>query len=178
MIEKQNIFLVGPMGAGKSTIGRQLAKFLNMNFYDSDLEIEKCTGVDISWIFDLEGESGFRIREEKMIQHLTQKKNIVLATGGGCVLSKFSRKYLVKYGIVIYLKITVEKQLIRIPLDKKRPLLNFLEKQKNKKKILENLANIRDPLYQSISDFIIDTNFKTPKIVVYQIVKLLKNFKK
>ena len=83
MAEKRNIFLVGPMGAGKSTIGRQLAQQLNMEFYDSDQEIEKRTGADVGWVFDLEGEEGFRDREEKVINELTEKQGIVLATGGG-----------------------------------------------------------------------------------------------
>lgn len=92
MAEKRNIFLVGPMGAGKSTIGRQLAQQLNMEFYDSDQEIEKRTGADVGWVFDVEGEEGFRDREEKIINELTEKQGIVLATGGGSVKSRETRK--------------------------------------------------------------------------------------
>ncbi|CUR53334.1 shikimate kinase AroK [Buchnera aphidicola] len=178
MVEKQNIFLIGPMGAGKSTIGRQLAKFLHMKFYDSDLEIEKRTGADISWVFDVEGEKGFRLREEKILNELTQKKNIVLATGGGSILSECAQKYFITRGIVIYLKTTIENQLIRIPSDKKRPLLNTKKTQKDKKKILENLAYVRNPIYKNISDIIVDTTSKNPKILVVQIFKILKNFQK
>ena len=94
MAEKRNIFLVGPMGAGKSTIGRQLAQQLNMEFYDSDQEIEKRTGADVGWVFDVEGEEGFRDREEKIINELTEKQGIVLATGGGSVKSRETRNRL------------------------------------------------------------------------------------
>ena len=109
MAEKRNIFLIGPMGAGKSTIGRQLAQQLNMDFIDSDSVIEDRAGADISWIFDLEGEEGFRKREERIINELTQLQGIVLSTGGGAVMSKESRNYLSARGIVIYLETTVDK---------------------------------------------------------------------
>ena len=101
MAEKRNIFLVGPMGAGKSTIGRQLAQQLNMDFVDSDAVIEERAGADISWIFDLEGEEGFRKREERIINELTQLQGVVLSTGGGAVMSKENRNYLSARGIVI-----------------------------------------------------------------------------
>ncbi|MGP1939440.1 MAG: shikimate kinase AroK, partial [Arsenophonus sp. ET-DL9-MAG3] len=106
MVEKRNIFLVGPMGAGKSTIGRQLAQQLNMEFFDSDQEIERRTGADISWIFDLEGEEGFREREEKIINELTKKQGIILATGGGSIKSKEIRNRLSSRGIVVFLETT------------------------------------------------------------------------
>gem|GEM_PF-6767393 len=104
MAEKRNIFLVGPMGAGKSTIGRQLAQQLNMEFYDSDQEIEKRTGADVGWVFDVEGEEGFRDREEKVINELTEKQGIVLATGGGSVKSRETRNRLSARGVVVYLE--------------------------------------------------------------------------
>lgn len=118
MAEKRNIFLVGPMGAGKSTIGRQLAQQLNMEFYDSDQEIEKRTGADVGWVFDLEGEEGFRDREEKVINELTEKQGIVLATGGGSVKSRETRNRLSARGVVVYLETTIEKQLARTQRDK------------------------------------------------------------
>lgn len=118
MAEKRNIFLVGPMGAGKSTIGRQLAQQLNMEFYDSDQEIEKRTGADVGWVFDLEGEEGFREREEKVINELTEKQGIVLATGGGSVKSRETRNRLSARGVVVYLETTIEKQLARTQRDK------------------------------------------------------------
>ncbi len=118
MAEKRNIFLVGPMGAGKSTIGRQLAQQLNMEFYDSDQEIEKRTGADVGWVFDVEGEEGFRDREEKIINELTEKQGIVLATGGGSVKSRETRNRLSARGVVVYLETTIEKQLARTQRDK------------------------------------------------------------
>lgn len=118
MAEKRNIFLVGPMGAGKSTIGRQLAQQLNMEFYDSDQEIEKRTGADVGWVFDVEGEDGFRDREEKIINELTEKQGIVLATGGGSVKSRETRNRLSARGVVVYLETTIEKQLARTQRDK------------------------------------------------------------
>ncbi|MGL5792789.1 MAG: shikimate kinase AroK, partial [Plesiomonas shigelloides] len=122
MAEKRNIFLIGPMGAGKSTIGRYLAQMLNMEFFDSDQEIERRTGADISWVFDVEGEEGFRVREEKVINDLTEKQGIVLATGGGSIQSRETRNRLSARGIVVYLETTIEKQLARTQRDKKRPL--------------------------------------------------------
>lgn len=111
MAEKRNIFLVGPMGAGKSTIGRQLAQQLNMEFFDSDQEIERRTGADVGWVFDVEGEEGFRLREEKIINELTEKQGIVLATGGGSVKSRETRNRLSARGVVVYLETNIEKQL-------------------------------------------------------------------
>jgi shikimate kinase len=111
MAEQRNIFLIGPMGAGKSTIGRHLAQMLHLNFYDSDAEIEKKTGADIAWVFDVEGEEGFRNREREMIDELTQKHGIVLATGGGAIILPENRGHLSARGIVVYLKTSVNKQL-------------------------------------------------------------------
>ncbi|SPY96404.1 shikimate kinase I [Proteus mirabilis] len=118
MAEKRNIFLVGPMGAGKSTIGRQLAQQLSMEFYDSDQEIERRTGADVGWVFDVEGEEGFRQREEKIINELTEKQGIVLATGGGSVKSRETRNRLSARGVVVYLETNIEKQLARTQRDK------------------------------------------------------------
>mgnify|MGYP002655880238 FL=1 len=172
MAEKRNIFLVGPMGAGKSTIGRQLAQQLNMDFIDSDAVIEERTGADISWIFDLEGEDGFRKREERIINELTQMQGIVLSTGGGAVLSKENRNYLSARGIVIYLETTVEKQFQRTKRDKKRPLLQDAE---NPRQVLEDLAKIRNPLYEEIADITLPTDEQNAKVMVNQIVDLIDN---
>lgn len=171
MFEK-NIFLIGPMGAGKSTIGRQLAQHLNMDFYDSDQEIEKRTGANIAWVFDIEGELGFRNREKKVISDLTEKKNIVLSTGGGSILSYTSRNFLITRGIVIYLQATIQQQLLRTQFDKKRPLLTNL--YKSDQYILENLAKERNPLYTSIADITIDTNNLNIKSIIHKILKILK----
>ena len=122
MAEKRNIFLVGPMGAGKSTIGRHIADQLNLEFVDSDQEIERRTGADIAWVFDLEGEEGFRLREESVIGDLTEMQGIVLASGGGSVMSQAVRNKMSARGIVGYLETPIEKQIARPQRDKRRPL--------------------------------------------------------
>ena len=170
MAEKRNIFLVGPMGAGKSTIGRQLAQQLNMEFFDSDHEIEKRTGADVGWVFDLEGEEGFRDREEKVINELTEKQGIVLATGGGSVKSKETRNRLSARGVVVYLETTIEKQLARTQRDKRRPLLQTEEPPRE---VLERLAQERNALYEEGADFVIQTDDQSAKVVANQIVKLI-----
>ncbi|QCI26146.1 shikimate kinase AroK [Buchnera aphidicola] len=170
MVAKRNIFLIGPMGAGKSTVGLQLSKELGMSFYDSDNEIEKRTGVDISWVFDVEGESGFRLREEKVINELTQMHKIVLATGGGSILSKNIRNILAARGTIIYLKVAIEKQLLRTNRSKHRPLLNTAE---SSEMVLKRLAKIRNPLYDEISDITINTNNKHARSIVSYIIQTL-----
>lgn len=170
MAEKRNIFLIGPMGAGKSTIGRQLAQQLNMEFFDSDQEIERRTGADITWVFDVEGEDGFRDREEKVINDLTEKLGIVLATGGGSVKSKETRNRLSARGVVVYLKTTIDKQLSRTQRDKKRPLLQT----DNPKDVLERLAQERNPLYEEIADITIEADEYTAKAVVNQIIQMME----
>ncbi|HDR1092173.1 TPA: shikimate kinase AroK [Pasteurella multocida] len=172
MAEKRNIFLIGPMGAGKSTIGRQLAQLLSMDFVDSDNEIEQRAGADISWIFDVEGEDGFRKREERIINELTQRQGIVLSTGGGAVLSKENRNHLSARGIVIYLETTVEKQYQRTQRDKKRPLLQEVE---DPRQVLEDLARIRNPLYEEIADITLPTDEQSAKVMATQIVDLIDN---
>ncbi|HDR0626966.1 shikimate kinase AroK [Pasteurella multocida] len=172
MAEKRNIFLIGPMGAGKSTIGRQLAQLLSIDFVDSDNEIEQRAGADISWIFDVEGEDGFRKREERIINELTQRQGIVLSTGGGAVLSKENRNHLSARGIVIYLETTVEKQYQRTQRDKKRPLLQEVE---DPRQVLEDLAKIRNPLYEEIADITLPTDEQSAKVMATQIVDLIDN---
>jgi shikimate kinase len=169
MIEQRNIFLVGPMGAGKSTIGRHIAQMLHLDFHDSDATIEKNTGADIAWIFDVEGEEGFRVRERKIINKLTQKKGIVLATGGGVIAQDENRNCLSARGIVVYLKTSVEKQLDRTKKDKRRPLLQLSDP---KSKLVE-LSEIRDPLYDEIADYIIETDEQSAKVVASKIITLL-----
>lgn len=167
MAEKRNIFLVGPMGAGKSTIGRQLARELHLEFFDSDAEIERRTGADIAWVFELEGEEGFRLREEKVIEELTENTGIVLATGGGSILSKESRNRLSARGIVVYLQTTIDKQLARTQRDKRRPLIAEAD---NPREVLENLADSRNALYEEIADVVVRTDDQSAKYVVDQII--------
>lgn len=170
MAEKRNIFLVGPMGAGKSTIGRHLAEQLHMDFYDSDQEIERRTGADIGWVFDVEGEEGFRKREEQVIGELTELQGIVLATGGGAIKSNVTRNRLSARGIVVYLETPIEKQLARTQRDKRRPLLQTEEDPRD---VLERLAGEREPLYQEVADYVVHTDEQSAKLVANQIVQLL-----
>ena len=171
MAEKRNIFLIGPMGAGKSTIGRQLAQMLGMEFMDSDSVIEKRAGADIDWIFDVEGEAGFRKREERIINELTQGQGVVLSTGGGSILSKDNRNVLSARGIVIYLETTIDKQFERTQRDKKRPLLQ----NDDPRKTLEELAKIRNPLYEEIADITLQTDDQAAKLVATNIIEMIDN---
>ena len=164
------IFLVGPMGAGKTTIGRLLAKDMNLQFVDSDQEIEKRSGADIAWIFDMEGEAGFRQREQKVLDELTQRSNLVLATGGGAVLAESNRRHLGERGTVLYLMTTVNQQMERTRKDQKRPLLQNLS---NPRQRLTELMEIRDPLYREVADHIIVTGRRSPKAVCTEIAQLL-----
>ncbi|MEE1676322.1 shikimate kinase AroK [Agarivorans sp. B2Z047] len=169
MAEKRNIFLVGPMGAGKSTIGRHLAQQLHLQFYDTDQEIERRTGADIAWVFDVEGEAGFRVREEGVIDDLSQLQGIVLATGGGSVISKENRNHLSARGIVVYLETTIDKQFARTQRDKRRPLLQTDEPRE----VLENLAEERNPMYSDVADYTVKTDDQSAKAVANQIIELL-----
>jgi len=164
-----NIFLVGPMGAGKSTIGKRLAHNLATRFLDSDREIEKRTGVDIPLIFELEGESGFRLREAQVIDELTQENGIILATGGGSVLMPDNRKYLVQRGKVVYLHTTVAQQIKRTRRDQNRPLLQTADPKKK----LQELFDIRDPIYRELADIIIDTDGRAIHSVCHEIIEHL-----
>lgn len=170
MIKSRNIFLVGPMGAGKSTIGRQLADLLKMQFYDSDREIEDRCGASIDWIFDIEGEDAFRERERIVIEELTEKSGIVLATGGGAVLSPESRERLSARGTVIYLRATIEQQVERTEKDTRRPLLQV----ENRREKIEELAEEREVLYCEVADIVIDTDSGTVRSVANSVVKLLE----
>jgi len=165
-----NIFLVGPMGAGKTTIGRQLAREMKKEFVDSDHEIEERSGANISWIFDVEGEAGFRKREKKVIEELTGRKDIVLATGGGAVLAPENRKYLHSRGTVIYLMATIGQQVERTKHDQSRPLIQDVDDIRGK---LTELMEIRDPLYREIADYVVMTNRRSPKSVSTEIMKQL-----
>lgn len=158
------------MGAGKSTIGKYLAQQLHMEFYDSDHEIERRTGADISWVFDVEGEEGFREREEKVINDLSELQGIVLATGGGSIKSKESRNRLSARGIVVYLETPVEKQLARVQKDKRRPLL---QTEESPEEVLKRLAAERNELYQEIADYVVRTDEQGAKLVANHIADLI-----
>ncbi|MFB9886410.1 shikimate kinase AroK [Balneatrix alpica] len=165
-----NLILVGPMGAGKTTIGRLLSQSLGMTFMDSDKVIEERAGANIPWIFDVEGEEGFRRREEQTIDELTQQSGIILATGGGAVTREANRKVLGQRGVVIYLHATVEQQIERTAKDKNRPLLQTA----NPAEVLNRLFAQRDPLYRELATLIINTDRRSPRSVVNEIIKKLK----
>lgn len=167
MKKTQNIFLIGPMGAGKTTVGRMLARELKREFYDTDEVIEARTGVDIPWIFDVEGEDGFRQREMAVVDELTQKTGVVLATGGSVVIEPQNRTYLAARGLVIYLKTTVDQQLERTEKDKKRPLLLQAE---DREAVLRDIAINYDELYKEIADHIFMTDNRSIRAVVNDIL--------
>ncbi|NOZ09578.1 MAG: shikimate kinase AroK [Gammaproteobacteria bacterium] len=154
----ESIFLIGPMGAGKTTIGRQLAKILNMRFVDCDQAIEERTGVKIPVIFEIEGEAGFRKRESAMLSELTAQPNIVLATGGGVILSEDNRRLLRSRGHVVYLQTSVDTQLERTRNSRNRPLLDTEDRRAR----LEEIMQLRAPLYRLEADQIIDTEGRSP----------------
>jgi len=164
-MQKRNIYLVGPMGAGKSTIGRVLAAELHLSFRDSDRVIEERTGADIPWIFDMEGEEGFRDRESAVLAELAQTQDAVIATGGGIILRPQNADIMKSSGYVCYLTASIEQLVERTARDKKRPLLQV---ENPRQKIIELLA-LRDPLYRSAADFIINTDRRSPKLVAQEI---------
>ena len=167
MKHPKNIFLIGPMGAGKSVVGRYLARSLNLSFVDSDDEIEFRTGVDIPFIFEKEGESGFRKREAIVIDDLSKRENIVLATGGGAIVENDSRSRLGARGFVVYLYTTVDQQVTRTSKGRERPLLQDVDPRT----ALEQLLLFRDPLYREIADIIVETDGRKVKSVVDEIVE-------
>lgn len=170
-----SLFLVGPMGAGKSTIGRHLARLLKMEFLDTDQEIEARSGADIAWIFDVEGEAGFRKRENSIIDELSQKTGVVLATGGGAILHPDSRNCLAARGTVVYLKTSVEQQLLRTQHDKKRPLIEWArESEGASEEELRGLMEAREPLYHSIADVTVSTDGRTVKAVAAEVLDMLE----
>jgi shikimate kinase len=170
MMRLQNIFLVGPMGAGKSTIGRQLAESLSFEFKDSDQEIQRRTGVDIPTIFEFEGEDGFRNRERQVIDDLSQEEGIVLATGGGSILRPDNRQDLAARGLVIYLQCSPEQQYSRTSRDRNRPLLQTEDPLER----LRELMTERDPLYRQVADMVVSTEKRGTASVVKEIRRRLE----
>lgn len=167
---KNNIFLVGPMGAGKTSVGRYLAKHLHKVFYDSDEEIVKKIGVSLSWICDLEGMSGFRQREMKVIDELSSLSNIVLSTGGDCVETPEVREFLRQRGMVIYMEVSLDTQLGRLKRDKKRPQLQG----ENPQEVLIRLWHERESMYANIADFTVITDDRSVRDVCDDILQWLK----
>lgn len=167
---KSNIYLIGPMGSGKTAVGRQLARDLRREFFDSDHELQRRTGVEIAFIFEKEGEAGFREREREMIDELSRKTNALVATGGGAVLSEANRERLAATGTVVYLKTTVDEQLKRTSRNRSRPLLQTADPRKT----LESLNEIRAPLYESLADFSVDTSGQRVKAVASRLREMLE----
>lgn len=167
----RNVILVGPMGVGKTTIGRALAKLLHLEFVDSDQRIEDRTGVSISTIFDFEGEDGFRKREETIIEELTRLKGVVLATGGGAILSESNRVAMRNSGIVVYLHAPVDMQMDRTRNSRNRPLLEGGDRRE----ILEKLMEEREPLYRQEADLVVVTDTRTPQAVAQDIAQEVRN---
>ena len=156
-LNSKNIVLVGPMGCGKTTVGRQLASKLNQDFFDTDHEIINKTGVSIDHIFDIEGEKGFRRRESEVLESLCDMNNIVIATGGGVVLLPQNRLVLKNAGVVVYLSSSVEQLLTRTAKSKTRPLL---ENSSDRQKTITEIVNARDKYYREVATIVIDTTGK------------------
>ena len=163
------LIIIGPMASGKSTVGRRLSNRLNLQFIDIDKEIEKSAGVSISWIFDVEGEERFREREVKELAKSINNNNCVISTGGGAILSKENREVL-KKGIVIYLKTSIQTQLERTINDKKRPLL---QNSNNREQTLRELKKIRDPLFEECANITIKEGKNSHNEVVEEIINQL-----
>jgi len=165
-----NIFIVGPMGSGKSTVGKIISDELFLNFFDTDDEIESRTGASIDWIFDLEGEEVFRKRESSILEEMVKQNSIVLSTGGGIILSDSNREMLSSRGTVFYLSTPISVQIERTSKDKDRPLL----KNGDPEEILTRLQKERKDLYESVSDHIIETENKSSQEVASEIINFVK----
>ena len=165
-----NIFLIGPMGSGKSAVGRSLSRYLGKPFYDSDTEIVRRTGVDIPYIFEKEGETGFRERERETIEALVALRGIVLATGGGAILLQENRRLLAERGWVVYLETSVDQQAERVKQGRNRPLLSNVDPAIR----LQELMAVRDPLYRSIADITVRTDGRRVKAVTEDIVRVIR----
>lgn len=160
--------LVGPMGSGKTSVGRRLACVLKRDFFDSDFEIVARTGVAIDHIFDVEGEEGFRLRESAMLADLCEISNIVIATGGGIVIKPQNRELLKQHSFVVYLSSSVEQLVMRTAKSKSRPLL---EKSSNREQTIRDILEAREPLYQEVADVVIDTTGKKLYAIISEIKK-------
>jgi len=170
MLTKRNIFLIGPMGSGKTAVGRHLARLFHYTFHDSDADIEAKTGVDIAFIFEKEGEAGFRVRERESIDRLTQLTSIVLATGGGAVIDPANRSALAERGAVVYLATSVNQQIERTRHGRHRPLLHDTDPEQR----LQELMSRRAMLYAEIADLTITTDGRRVQLVADEIHRELR----
>src|ERR1700688_3585721 len=174
MLTKRNIFLVGPMGSGKTAVGRHLARLYHFTFHDSDADIEAKTGVDIQFIFEKEGEAGFRIREKEAIDRLTRLESIVLATGGGAVIESDNRRALAERGVVVYLATSIDQQIERTRHARHRPLLNGA----NPEEKLKELMLRRAVLYAEIANLTVTTDGRRVQLVAEEIHQELRRAQK
>lgn len=165
-----NLILIGPMGAGKTSIGRRLAERLGLRFVDADLSLESATGVSVNLIFELEGEAGFRERERQVLAELCGQRDQVIATGGGAVLDPINRAALARSGFVVYLRVDVDHQLERLQRDRSRPLLRAPDRRER----LMTLAAVRGPLYEEIADLVFESDHASAGTAADQLVQLLK----
>ncbi len=161
----RNIFLIGPMGSGKTAVGRHLARLFRFTFHDSDADVESRTGVDIAFIFEKEGEAGFRIREKESIERLTRMQSIVLATGGGAVIEADNRRVLAERGVVVYLQTSVDQQLERTRHGRHRPLLNGTDPEQKLRELMERRA----ALYAEIANLTVSTDGRRVQLVAEEI---------
>ena len=168
----KNIVLVGPMGSGKTTVGRRLARELNQDFFDTDHEIIDKTGVNIDHIFDIEGETGFRERESKILKNFCQMSNIILATGGGIVILQKNREILKNSGLVVYLCSSVDQLVRRTAKSKTRPLL---ENSTDRRKTIIEILETRDVYYREVASFVVDTTGKKLQEVINIIIREIEN---
>jgi len=165
MRNRENVFLIGPMGSGKTAVGRHLARMLRFTFHDSDADIEARTGVDISFIFEKEGEPGFRLREKEAIERLSRLESVVLATGGGAVIDPVNRRVLAERGVVVYLATSIGQQLERTRHGRHRPLLNHTDPEEK----LQELMQRRALLYAEIADLTVSTDGRRVQLVAEEI---------
>jgi len=166
------VYLIGPMGSGKTTIGQRVAKLLGLEFYDCDQELESHTGASVSLIFDLEGEAGFRERETRMLEQLTRRHGVLVATGGGVILSKRNRELLRRNGLVVYMSTSVAQQLRRLSRDRTRPLLQT----GNRKAKLARLATQRNPLYEELADIVFPSQNRGPDVTAQALAEAIRTY--
>jgi len=165
-----NVYLIGPMGSGKTTIGQRVAKQLGLDFYDCDQELESQTGASVSLIFDVEGEAGFRERETRMLERLTRRHGVLVATGGGVILSKRNRELLQRNGLVVYMSTSVAQQLRRLSRDRTRPLLQTGDRKAK----LARLAAQRNPLYEELADIVFPSQNRGPDVTAQALAEAIR----
>lgn len=168
----RRLFLIGPMGSGKTTVGRQLAERLDLDFVDLDLEMQARCGVEVAVIFDIEGEAGFRQRETALLDELSQHDGLVLATGGGSILDETNRRMLTERGVVVYLQTSVDQQLARLERDKQRPLLQAPDRRRR----LEELAARRNPVYEACADVVVRSANGPPAAMASNLERRVREF--